>query len=111
MFGQTENKPNFGQSTTFGASNGFGLTSQQNQQSLFGKPGGAFGATPTTNAFGGFNTGTQGFGANTGIKPFGAQTTQNVFGTTTTQPSAFGTSFFGQTSTQVSYALKLRLIL
>lgn len=97
LFGQTENKPAFGQSTTFGAGNGFGMTNQPNQQSLFGKPAGAFGTTPTTNAFGGFNSSAPAFGANTGVKPFGTQPTQNVFGAPTTQPSAFGGStFFGQ---------------
>ncbi|KAK5648582.1 hypothetical protein RI129_003474 [Pyrocoelia pectoralis] len=100
LFGQTDPKTAFGQTSAFGTNtSGFNLGNQPGQSSLFGKTNTGFGATPTTNAFN-FNAPTSNFGA-TGInKGFGTQPTTNIFGaTTTTQPSInFGTGLFQNTS-------------
>ncbi|KAK4871644.1 hypothetical protein RN001_015768 [Aquatica leii] len=97
LFGQTDNKTAFGQTTTFGspATSGFNISNQATQPSLFGKPNTGFGTTPTTNSFS-FNTAPSAFGTSNIGKPFGNQPTQSVFGATaTTQaPSGFGNNLF-----------------
>ncbi|XP_067137824.1 nuclear pore complex protein Nup98-Nup96-like isoform X2 [Centruroides vittatus] len=99
-FGTTQNKPLFGGTSTssFGSTNTglFGQNTQQQSNSLFGKPVG-FGV-PTSSSSGSFNFGTSAgtslFGQNNQQKSlFGQPTSSGLFGTTTTtQPStAFGT--------------------
>lgn len=93
IFGQQENKPVFGQTTSgFGSSFGMG-TQTSTSQNIFGKPAGFGTTTTTTNAFG--------FGTNTLTsspfsKPFGTPTTQPVFGTSTQQTPSFGGGMFSQ---------------
>lgn len=109
LFGATENKPLFGQSTTtFGQpTNTFGTTN-----SLFGKPNTGFGAAVSTqsNTFS-FNPTTFGQPNTTAIKPFGAAApqTSNLFATNTSQATtAFGapqTSGFGSFGTNQNQSL------
>lgn len=101
MFGQTENKPAFGQGSTFGQSTGFGIGNQTNtSQSLFGKTPG-FGTTTTSSNGFGFGTNAASnniFGAN-GQNKFGTQTAP-LFGQQ--QNTGFGTTnLFGQNNAQV----------
>lgn len=103
LFGQTENKPVFGQtSTAFGQSN-FGMPSQTTASNMFGKSSSAFGNTSTTNsfAFGGTPT-TSIFGTNMAPKPFAATPNQPLFGSTQHQQSNFGTNIFGQPITSTT---------
>lgn len=105
IFGQTDNKPGFGQTPGFGsAATGFGLAAQPNvSQGLFGKPATGFGSATTTAVTFGFNSTVSAspFGASTVAKPFGAQTTQPLFGAATTQQTpSFGSTMFGQQNTQ-----------
>lgn len=99
-FGSTQNKPLFGGTSTssFGSTSSglFGQNTQQQNNSLFGKPVG-FGV-PTSSSSSSFNFGTGGgtslFGQTNQQKSlFGQPTSSGLFGTTTTtQPStAFGT--------------------
>ncbi|KYB29624.1 hypothetical protein TcasGA2_TC013629 [Tribolium castaneum] len=105
LFGQTDNKPAFGQqpqafgqAPAFGQTTpAFGSTNTTSTPTLFGKPN-TFGATTSTPSFG-FNVtpATNPFSANQGAKPF----SQPLFGTQTTQaPATFGAGVFGQTNTQ-----------
>lgn len=106
IFGQTDNKPVFGQPQAFGQTSAFGqttpafgATNPTSTPNLFGKPN-TFGTTSTTPGFG-FNPtpATNPFSSNQTQKPF----SQPLFGTATTQAqSTFGTGVFGQTNTQVS---------
>ncbi|XP_044256345.1 nuclear pore complex protein Nup98-Nup96 isoform X2 [Tribolium madens] len=103
LFGQTDNKPAFGQPQAFGqapafgqTTPAFGSTNTTSTPNLFGKPN-TFGATTSTPSFG-FNPtpATNPFSGNQATKPF----SQPLFGTQTTQaPSTFGTGVFGQTNT------------
>lgn len=104
IFGQTENKPAFGQATGFGQTPAFGMTNQPNtNQNIFGRT--SFGA-PTTTASG------FGFGTNTGTTNLFGSNQQNKFGQTApvfgqqqTANTGFGNTgnIFGQNTAQVCY--------
>lgn len=105
LFGQMENKSQFGQPTSFGQTStfgqitpSFGANTQTSKPSLFGKP--VFGTVnPSTFEFNTTSTASNPFTASQPAKPF----SQPLFGTATTQAqNTFGAGIFGQTPNQNS---------
>ncbi|KRT79838.1 hypothetical protein AMK59_6792, partial [Oryctes borbonicus] len=103
LFGQTENKPVFGQpSSSFGQPT-FGLSSQTTTSNIFGKSSSAFGNTSTTNSFAFGGTPSTGiFGSSSAPKPFATPSNPPLFGSSQPQQSTFGSNIFGQPNNSAS---------